>query len=55
MVSYFHRGKALRLINEAMNDPELCTSNENIAAIIALASFEVTNTIIECKNVDLGR
>lgn len=34
------------MINEQLNDPEKCTSDETIAAIISLANFEVSGSYL---------
>ena len=39
--SYYHRGVAIKLINERLGDPTNCCTDESIAAIISLANFEV--------------
>jgi hypothetical protein len=40
--SYYHKGLAIKMINEQLNDPVQCTSDETIAAIISLGNFEVS-------------
>lgn len=39
--SYYHRGLAIKMINERLGDPINCCSDETIASIISLANFEV--------------
>ncbi|KIN00120.1 hypothetical protein OIDMADRAFT_145637 [Oidiodendron maius Zn] len=38
--SFYHRGLAIRMINEQLSDSVQCMSDETIAAIISLANFE---------------
>ena len=41
---YYHKGEAIRLINERLGDPVRRTSDGTLAAIACLASLEVSNT-----------
>jgi hypothetical protein len=41
--SYYHRGLAIKMINEQLSDPMRRASDETIAAIISLANFEVSD------------
>jgi hypothetical protein len=45
-VALFHRGKAIRKVNEYLNDSSHANVNEVIGAVLGLATFEVTNRII---------
>lgn len=41
-MSYNHRGNAIKLINEGLNDAAQRSSDEIVASVITLANFEVS-------------
>jgi hypothetical protein len=42
---YYHRGEAIRLLNQLLGDVDTQTNDATIAAIICLATFEVNQTL----------
>ncbi|KAI9731323.1 MAG: hypothetical protein M1834_005226 [Cirrosporium novae-zelandiae] len=50
MVALFHRGAAIRAVNAALDDPKARFSDENIAAIISLASVEVGRLLVTSRH-----
>jgi hypothetical protein len=46
-----HKTEAIRIINERLNDPILCTSDETILAVSHLAGYEVGNSLHSLINL----
>jgi hypothetical protein len=44
-----HKMVAIRLINEALNDPVKCVSGENLSAVMRLVTLEVCRHFIAAK------